>query len=118
MLQSRYIIVADLPDGKTKTLYQGSDAVEADKVFQQAYEAGKAEAVLKICHPQAQQVRFPARDAEEAKLRASAESDRAQAEAEAKRLKAQEKLEQSKALAAEAEKLKAEAEAHLNPKQD
>ena len=98
MLHTRHIVVADFPNGTTRTLYQGPDAAAADRELERCVNEAKADQVLVFNHPIAARVRQPlqeaidiARQAEESKNRQTlaavkAAADLAQLKAERARL--------------------------------
>jgi len=84
MLHSRHIVVADFPEGRTITLYQGSDSIAAFKAMADETAKGEAEAVLLFSHPMPTSVRYPLQD------RAAAEARAAEAKAAVEREAAKE----------------------------
>lgn len=114
MLPSRHIVVADMPDGTTATVYQGPSAVEADKAKEKCVEESKATDVVVYHNPIPSQTRRPLEEKRLAEERAT-EAARALA-SDANRLKAeaQQKRETAKKLTAEAKRLETEAAKHLD----
>jgi len=70
MLHSRHIVVADFPDGRTRTLYQGPDQAAAEKAMELAIARAEAEAVIIFSHPLITRMRLPLQEAAEAERRA------------------------------------------------
>lgn len=105
MLHSRHIVVADFPDGTTETLYQGEDALRAEKSMEKACLEAKAEIVLIFHHPPIGRVRYPIQENVDAEQRATQTERLAAAAEEQRKQKAADLREQAKKLTAEAKQL-------------
>lgn len=113
MLQSRHIVVVDLPDGSTETRYQGSNVIAAEKALAEAIAEGKGAAAVVFHHPIPSRIRYPLQEKQDAARRVKEAEEAANAEANRNTRVAQEKRDQAKKLNAEAKRLEAEAAKHL-----
>ena len=111
MLHSRHIVVVDFPDGKTETVYQGADITAAEKAKDKAIREGSAEAVIVFHHPTPGQVRYPIREAQEAKERAQLAESAAAGQTAENRLLAAKHRAEANALLAKADALDGKAPA-------
>ncbi len=122
MVHNLHMVVADQVDGKIKALYLGTDAAEANKVFEKA--SAENEAVRLIDFPQATRLRYPANEAEAASRRVTEAEAQAQrnfelkkASAKAARANAEKASEEAEKAAAEVKELEAkQANVEADPK--
>lgn len=105
MLHSRYIVVEDFPDNTTRVVYNGASSIEAQKAMGKSIDEAQCQAVLLFSHPNANQVRYPAREkqeiierAEHAKKAINAETVARQREATLKRANAARLISEADAL--------------------
>src|ERR1044071_5165309 len=106
MIHDLHIVVADGLDGKVRALYRGTDAAQANSLFEKA--GADNEAVRIIDFPQHSRLRYPAQEAQAAKARQSAAETEAERNLNLKKASAAEA--QAKAEKAKDEAQKAAAE--------
>jgi hypothetical protein len=110
MLQSRHICVADYPNGKTETLYQGASLAGATAAQARAVEEAKAESVMIFSHPQPLHVRYPMQEKVARQARVELDAEAEQAIKHKATLEATEKRKQAQKLLNEAKKLESTAQ--------